>query len=78
MTQQMTALPADHPMMKAWNEWCATDEFKNALEWAYRTEYDDGRPINGLQREQHIKGGLWLAFTKGMEKGAGPIKREGV
>jgi hypothetical protein len=61
------ALPDDHPMMKAWNKWCATDEFKTALMWATKTHYDDGRPINPIQIEQHAKGTMWLAFTKGME-----------
>ena len=54
-------------MMKAWNEWCETDEFKNALRWAVETKYDDGRPISDIQREEHAKGSMWLAFTKGME-----------
>ncbi len=69
-TQAAMALPDDHPMMKAWKEFEGTDEFKSALEWAYRTEYKDGRPIDNLQREQHIKGSMWLAFTKGMEVSA--------
>jgi hypothetical protein len=63
----MQGLPFDHPMMKAWNEFCATDEFKTALMWACKTQYDDGRPIDDIQREQHAKGSMWLAFTKGME-----------
>jgi hypothetical protein len=61
------ALPTDHPMMNAWNAFCETDEFKNALRWARETKYDDGRPIDFIQQEQHTKGALWLAFTKGME-----------
>jgi hypothetical protein len=60
------ALPNDHPMMKAWNEYCATDEFKNALRWAVAAKYDDGRPISDMAREQHAKGAMWLSFTKGM------------
>ena len=72
MTTLQTALPSNHPMMKAWNEWCATDEFKNVLRWSVETKYDDGRHIDDIQREQHVKGGLWLAFTKGMEiRGSG-------
>lgn len=63
----VTALPKDHPMMKAWDEFCATDEFKNALRWAVETQYDDGRPIDAIQREQHAKGAMWQAFTRGME-----------
>ena len=67
MSDTMTELPTDHPMMKAWNEFCSTDEFKNALRWAIETQYDDGREIGFIQQEQHAKGSLWLAFTKGME-----------
>ncbi len=59
-------LSSDHPLMKAWNEFCGTDEFMNALKWSCATKYDDGRPISDIQREQHVKGGLWIAFTKGM------------
>ncbi len=66
-TTAQTALSSDHPMMKAWNEFQETDEFKNALRWAVETKYDDGRPISDIQREQHAKGSMWLAFTKGME-----------
>lgn len=54
-------------MMKAWKSFCETDEFKNALRWAVEMKYDDGRPISDIQREQHAKGAMWLAFTKGME-----------
>lgn len=54
-------------MMKAWNEFQATDEFVNALRWSVETKYDDGRPIDDIQREQHAKGAMWLAFTRGME-----------
>ena len=67
MIQAEMALPNDHPMIKAWNAFCATDEFKTALRWAVETKYDDGRPINPIQIEQHAKGAMWLAFTKGME-----------
>ena len=67
MSQTAMALPEDHPMMKAWNAFCSTDEFKNALRWAVETKYDDGRPVHDIQREQHAKGAMWLAFTAGME-----------
>ncbi len=63
-----TALPTDHPMMKAWNDFQETDEFKNALRWAIETKYDDGRIIDDIQREQHAKGSMWLAFTKALER----------
>lgn len=57
-------LPSDHPMMVAWNKFESTDEFKNALRWAVETKYDDGRPVGDIQREQHAKGAMWLAFTR--------------
>ncbi len=64
-----SALSDDHPLMKAWNKWCSTDEFKNALRWAVEMKYDDGRAVGDIQREQHAKGAMWLAFTKGIEMG---------
>ena len=67
LNQATTALPTDHPLMKAWTSFCETDEFKNALRWAVALKYDDGRPISEIQREQHAKGAMWLAFTKGIE-----------
>lgn len=67
-TVSQYALPDDHPMTRAWNEWCATDEFKSTLRWAIETKYDDGRPVDDIHREQHAKGAMWLAFTKGMEQ----------
>ena len=68
-SEVMTALPSDDPLMIAWNEYCETDEFKNALRWAVETKYDDGRSIDPLQIEQHAKGAMWLSFTKGLEIG---------
>ncbi len=72
-SETMMALPADHPMMKAWNAFCETDEFKNALMWCTKTKYDDGREISPIYIEQHIKGALWMAFTKGMEANDAPV-----
>ena len=67
----MTPLSSVHPMMKAWNDWCETDEFEEALRWAVATKYDDGRPIDDIHREQHAKGAMWLALTRGWEDGGG-------
>lgn len=54
-------------MMLAWKQFEASDEFKNALQWATRAHYDDGRPIRDADRLQHAKGAMWLAFTNGMQ-----------
>ena len=68
-SKPLEVVPADHPMMAAWNRFQETDEFKNILMWSVATVYpdQDGKPISDLNREQHVKGGLWLAFTKGWE-----------
>lgn len=72
MSQTAMALSSDHPMMIAWNKFCETDEFRNALHWALTVTYEDGRVIDPFYREQHFKGSMWLAFTKGMEESAAP------
>jgi len=59
-------------MKRAWDQWCETDEAKNALRWAVELKYEDGRKVPDLQREQHCKGAMWLAFTKGMEVSGTP------
>lgn len=69
MPQTNIPVPYDHPLMVAWNNYCDTDEFKSALEWAVRIKYEDGRPVDDIHREQHVKGAMWLCFTKGMESG---------
>lgn len=74
MSQTMMALSNDDPMMKAWNAWCKTDEFKNALHWTQRAYYDDDRQISAPRREDHAKGAMWLAFTKGMEVAQQPVE----
>jgi len=63
----MQPLSSNHPLMIAWNSFCSTEEFKNALRWATETHYEDGRPILDEFRQEHAKGALWLAFTRGME-----------
>ncbi len=71
MSEYQQALSNDHPMMIAWNNFCETDEFKTALMWATKTTYDDGRVIDPIYIEQHAKGAMWLAFTKGLEMADG-------
>jgi len=71
MSETAQALSEDHPMMVAWNKFCDTDEFKNALRWAVEMKYDDGSLVSDFHREQHAKGAMWLAFTKGLEMVAG-------
>jgi hypothetical protein len=67
MSNTAMALPKDHPLLIAWDEFCATDEFKNALAWAISTKYNDGRFISESQREEHGRGAMWLSFIKGTE-----------
>ncbi len=46
-----TALPENHPIMLAWNEYKLTDGFENTKKWAM---YED-----------HVEGSLWTAFVAG-------------
>lgn len=71
----MAPVPADHPLMKAWTAYEATDDFRNALIWATATDFrqagrerpDGSNEISNIQREQHVKGSFWAAFTAGFK-----------
>jgi hypothetical protein len=65
-------------MMKAWEAWKETDEFKNCRHWALRVtpliqaadaeaeeKTHDLMPLK--LREHHVEGSMWLAFSKGWE-----------
>jgi hypothetical protein len=78
----MQQVPADSPLMKAWNAYQETDDFKNSLIWAtaetyaqagaHRAEEPD-RQFTGIQREQFAKGSLWAAFMQGFLAAGGKI-----
>lgn len=82
MSEAMTPEPKDSPLMKAWEAYQATDDFKNSLIWATAQRYTDaGRnftvdepanQISDLQREQHAKGSLWAAFVQGFNSKTPP------
>lgn len=76
MAEVMSLVPADHPLMKAWEGYRATNEYQNSKRWALRiapmVSPDDPdaerkrlslMPID--QREQHVEGSLWAAFSAG-------------
>lgn len=44
-------IPADHPMMKAWNKYKDTEEYSNSRYWA----------VHG----DHVDGSMWAAFCAG-------------
>lgn len=52
-----TPVPEDHPMMRSWNEYKATESYKNTRKWAL----DD----------RHVDGSLWAAFLAGYQEGSG-------
>ena len=47
----MQAIKEDAPVMKAWNNYKSSDEFKNTRKWALH--------------EEHVDGSLWAAFYAG-------------
>ena len=58
----MSPLPADHPMMVAWNKHKATDEYANDLKW--------------VAREEHREGALWSLFVAGYRHAAAQHQAE--
>lgn len=46
-----TPVPADHPMMIAWNQYRESEEGLNAVRWA--------------EHREHVQGSLWAMFTAG-------------
>jgi hypothetical protein len=69
----MQKVPDDHPMMKAWEAYKATQEFGNALKWATRailvateaTLPEANRVDPADERERTARGALWSAFVAG-------------
>jgi hypothetical protein len=45
------AVPANHPMMRAWERYKSTEVFANVRHWAVNAE--------------HVDGSLWAAFVEG-------------
>lgn len=81
----MTPCPADHPLMKAWNEYRATEDYANSYNWATRfIPEDDPAEVervrasgaNYFGREQRlsaVEGSLWAAFSAGFAGAGGNI-----
>jgi hypothetical protein len=58
-------VPSDHPLMKAWTAYKATEDYANSRRWAAHDEHRDGS--------------LWAAFMEGWNaatKRAGRPTRE--
>lgn len=51
MSNAMTALPKDHPLIRAWEAYKATDEYANTRKWA--------------AHDEHVDGSLWASFMAG-------------
>lgn len=48
----MAPVPKDHPLMKAWEEYIACEEFANSQSWAKKGP-------------EYVEGSLWAAFARG-------------
>lgn len=55
-------VPADHPMMVAWEAYKASDEYSNTKRWAAHVE--------------HVDGSLWAAFVMGWNRRAPVVTRD--
>lgn len=82
----MAPCPSDSDLMKAWNAYQETDDFKDSLYWAstdtvMRQEraqelgvQPDANVANSIQKEEHVKGALWAAFLRGFEAAGGQVR----
>jgi hypothetical protein len=81
----MAPCPPDSPLMKAWESYQATDDFKNSYKWATAPiEYmvlpePADHTANRFTEEnyrQAVQGSLWAAFAQGwkLAGGADPFK----
>lgn len=52
MADAMRAIPSDHALIQAWQDWKKTDDFINNRKWAHHST-------------DHIDGVLWGAFIAG-------------
>jgi hypothetical protein len=53
MSRYMAAVPKDHPLMKAWEEYRSSPAYTNTFKWAADLE--------------HRQGSLWAAFVAGFD-----------
>jgi hypothetical protein len=60
----MSAVPEDHPLMKAWKVHQATVDFANSKRWA---------AVPG-----HLQGSLWALFMAGFNAGFSEGRRQGL
>lgn len=74
MSDVQQQVPKDHPMMKAWEAYQATDEFKNSYGWATKAIDFAVLPkpkdptANAFTHDNYrnaVKGSLWAAFVEG-------------
>ncbi len=85
MTDAMTPVANDDPMMVAWNAYKAGDEFANTKKWALTIApmVQVGTPnadrvraceiMNIEQRERNVDSSLWAAFAAGFAAANGKM-----
>lgn len=73
MSEAQSQLPAEHPIMIAWDSYKKSSEFKSSKHWALVIvpRYDHPGAESGCvllpfdQRERLVEGSLWAAFLAG-------------
>lgn len=85
MSEAMTPCPPDSDLMKAWNAYQETEDFKNTLYWAttetkMRPERAEELGIDPLanrptseDRQRTATGSLWASFMAGFEAAGGKV-----
>jgi hypothetical protein len=61
------ALPKDHPLMKAWEKYKASEGYANSLKWARTARVQDHPDGAMTLTYPHTEGSMWAAFCAGYD-----------
>jgi hypothetical protein len=77
----MTPCPPDSELMKAWNAYQETEDFKNSFAWVtvnqrqQQTRTPSGaNPVTDEHRDRWAQGSMWAAFMAGFEAAGGKTR----
>lgn len=78
----MAPCPPDSELMKAWNTYQASDDFKNSFKWVTAEQRKPLVPQAGTDanvatdhnRDQWAQGSMWAAFMAGFAAAGGKVR----
>lgn len=78
----MSPCPPDSDLMKAWNAYQASDDFKNSLKWVTIEQRKELKPpddptanaVTDENRDGWAQGSMWAAFLAGFAAAGGQVR----